>query len=44
MRQVWTMAALVATWTQNLAFMSRPDSGGIAGFIAAATKRTGMRP
>jgi hypothetical protein len=30
------LAALVTTWTQNLAFMARPDSDGISGFLAAA--------
>jgi hypothetical protein len=33
---VLALAALVATWSQNLAFMARPDSGGVGGFIAAA--------
>ena len=28
--------ALVATWSQNLAFMAQPDSGGIGGFLQAA--------
>jgi hypothetical protein len=29
-------AALVATWSQNLAFMAQPESGGVRGFLAAA--------
>jgi hypothetical protein len=29
-------AALVATWSQNLAFMRMPDNGGLMGFIHAA--------
>ncbi len=29
--------ALLGTWSQNLAFMALPDSGGVMGFIHAAT-------
>lgn len=28
-------AALVATWTQNIAFFQLPNNGGLPGFIAA---------
>jgi hypothetical protein len=27
------LAALIATWTQNLAFMRQPDHGWLAGFL-----------
>jgi hypothetical protein len=30
-------AALIGTWSQNLAFMALPDNGGIAGFVGMAT-------
>jgi hypothetical protein len=30
------VAALISTWSQNLAFMALRDNGGIAGFIRAA--------
>ncbi len=30
------MGALLATWSQNLAFLALPDNGGLAGFIRAA--------
>jgi len=33
---VIAVAALVGTWTQNLAFMAVPDNGGIMGFIRAS--------
>jgi hypothetical protein len=28
--------ALLATWSQNLAFMALPENGGVSGFIRAA--------
>ncbi len=28
--------ALIATWTNNLAFFAQPNNGGLIGFIAAA--------
>jgi hypothetical protein len=31
------LAALVGTWSQNIAFLSQPDSGGLLGFIRAAS-------
>jgi hypothetical protein len=30
-------AALIGTWSQNLAFFAMPDNGGIAGFIRMGT-------
>jgi len=29
------LGALIGTWSQNLAFLAQPDSGGILGFIRA---------
>lgn len=28
-----SLAALIATWSQNLAFLAQPDNGGALGFI-----------
>ena len=33
---VVAIAALMSTWSQNLAFFGLPDNGGAAGFIRAA--------
>lgn len=30
------VAALIGTWTQNLAFLALPDNGGVMGFIRAS--------
>lgn len=30
------VAALLGTWSQNLAFFAMPDNGGIAGFLSMA--------
>ena len=30
---VIAVAALIGTWSQNLAFFAMPDNGGVAGFI-----------
>ncbi len=35
--------ALVATWSQNLAFMSQPDNGGLMGFVQAAGANAAAR-
>jgi hypothetical protein len=33
---VLALLALVATWSQNIAFMQLPDPGGVAGFMRLA--------
>ncbi|MEO7331785.1 MAG: DUF2834 domain-containing protein, partial [Minicystis sp.] len=36
-------AALVATWSQNIAFMRTPDNGGLMGFIQATNVNAAAR-
>jgi hypothetical protein len=37
------LGALVATWSQNLAFLRAPESGGLLGFIEAASANAASR-